>query len=65
VLIAHPRSGSNCVVEILDARPDLSVLNEPFNENFTTWQDGNPDYRARLRDTAALDDVLAEMAGRS
>ncbi len=46
VVVAHPRSGSNTLVESLDCHPDLTLLNEPFNENFSTWLPANPDYRA-------------------
>ena len=47
VVVAHPRSGSNALVEILRCHPDLTLLNEPFNENFSSWLPANPDYRAQ------------------
>src|SRR5215475_483863 len=58
VVVAHPRSGSNSLVEILDSHPELILLNEPFNENFSSWLPGNPDYRARITDVASLDQVV-------
>jgi hypothetical protein len=58
VVVAHPRSGSNSLVEILDCHPELTVLDEPFNENFTAWLPGNPDYRAAVTDVTSLDRVV-------
>src|SRR5215472_12584666 len=58
VVVAHPRSGSNSLVEILDCHPELTLLVEPFNENFTTWLPGNPDYRAAVTDVTSLDRVV-------
>jgi hypothetical protein len=49
------------LVEVLDAHPELRILNEPFNENFTSWQAGNPNYRDRLVDRDGLDGVLADV----
>ena len=56
--MAHPRSGSNALVEILRCHPQLTRLNEPFNENFSTWLPANPDYRARVSDVASLDELF-------
>jgi hypothetical protein len=62
VLLAWPRSGSSSLWEILRAHPDLRLMaDEPFNENFTEWSPGNPDYLARLRDVQSLDLVLDEL----
>jgi hypothetical protein len=47
VVVAHPRSGSNSLVEILDCHPELTLLDEPFNENFSSWLPANPDYLAK------------------
>jgi len=62
VLLAWPRSGSSSLWEILRAHPDLHLMaDEPFNEGFTDWSPGNPDYLARLRDVESLDLVLDEL----
>jgi hypothetical protein len=58
VVVAHPRSGSNSLVGILDCHPELTLLNEPFNENFSSWLPTNPDYRARITDVTSLDRVV-------
>lgn len=58
VVVAHPRSGSNALVEILRCHPQLTLLNEPFNESFSTWLPANPDYRAQVSDVASLDRVV-------
>jgi hypothetical protein len=58
VVVTHPRSGSNSLVEILDSHPELTLLDEPFNEDFSTWLPGNPDYRAQVTGAASLDRVV-------
>jgi hypothetical protein len=62
VLLAWPRSGSSSLWEILRAHPCLRLMaDEPFNESFTEWSPGNPDYLARLHDLESLDLVLDEL----
>jgi hypothetical protein len=62
VLLAWPRSGSSSLWQILRAHPDLHLLaDEPFNESFTQWSPGNPDYLARIHDVGSLDLVLDEL----
>lgn len=59
VVVAHPRSGSNSLVEILDCHLELALLlDEPFNEDFSSWLPANPDYRALVTDVASLDRVV-------
>lgn len=60
-MFAHPRSGSNSLVEILRRHPSLSILNEPFNEGFPSWGTGKPNYLARVRDVESLEDLLREI----
>jgi LPS sulfotransferase NodH len=62
VVIAHARSGSNCLVELLNLALPAPILNEPFNERFPTWAAGNPDYLSRVHDVASLDAVVDEIA---
>jgi hypothetical protein len=65
ILLAWPRSGSSSLWQILRAHPGLELMeDEPFNENFTEWSAGNPDYRARIRDIESLDHVLDELFSR-
>jgi hypothetical protein len=61
VVLAHPRSGSNSLVEILDRHRDVSIVNEPFNENFASWGPNNPDYLARLVNGELFEDLLDEL----
>jgi len=64
ILLAWPRSGSSSLWQILRAHPDLLLLaDEPFNESFTEWAPGNPDYLARITDIESLDLVLDELFG--
>lgn len=67
VVVAHPRSGSNSLIEILACHPELAVLDEPFNENFASWLPANPDYRAQVTDVASfdrvVDGILADYSG--
>jgi LPS sulfotransferase NodH len=65
ILLAWPRSGSSSLWKILQAHPGLDLMpSEPFNEGFTGWSPGNPDYLARIHDIESLDTVLAELFGR-
>ena len=59
--MAHPRSGSNSLVEILETQPGLAIVNEPFNENYATWGEGNSDYLGRLRAGESLDELVDEV----
>lgn len=61
VLAAHARSGSNTLVEVLDAHPRISILNEPFNERFPEWAPSSTTYLDRVRDVASLDTVMDEI----
>jgi hypothetical protein len=62
VLVAHARSGSNSLVEILQLHPAIDKIeNEPFNERYVTWDPDHQDYVARLQSGESLDDVVAEV----
>lgn len=61
VLFAHPRSGSSSLYQILQLHPELSILEEPFNENFTRWNPNNKNYRDLIRDIPSLDAQLADI----
>jgi LPS sulfotransferase NodH len=61
VVLAHPRSGSNSLVEILERHRSVSIVNEPFNEHYASWDPGNADYASRLRDDGAISNVLDEL----
>jgi LPS sulfotransferase NodH len=61
VVIAHPRSGSNSLVEILSLALPAPLLNEPFNERHHTWGADARDWRSRVHDIASLDEVIAEI----
>lgn len=61
LFFAHARSGSSSLHRILQAHPQLNLLEEPFNENFVTWHPDNEDYLARIKDEESLDEVLNEI----
>jgi hypothetical protein len=58
VVVAHPRSGSNTLVAVLRCHPDITLLNEPFNEDFRSWLPANPDYLSQVADVTSLDQVV-------
>lgn len=64
IFLAHPRSGSTSLFQILQLHPDLDLLEEPFNENFTRWNSDHPSYRDHVHDTASLDIQLAAIFAR-
>lgn len=61
ILFAHPRSGSSSLFKTLNLHPALNLLEEPFNENHSSWQAGNKDYRSLVYDRPSLDLQLAEI----
>lgn len=61
LFLAHPRSGSSSLYEILQSHPDLNILEEPFNENFTRWNPANKNYLEPVHDISSLDEQIAEI----
>lgn len=61
ILFAHPRSGSSSLYQILQLHPELNILEEPFNENFTRWNANNKNYRELIHDIPSLDAQLEEI----
>ena len=61
IFFAHPRSGSSSLYQILELHPDLHILEEPFNENFTLWNPLHKNYRELVHDIASLDTQVAEI----
>ena len=63
VLLSWPRTGSSSLWRILGTHPRLALMeDEPFNEAFSAWAPGNPDYLARLAGgVQPLLDVLEEL----
>lgn len=61
LLLAHPRSGSSNLYEILQIHSELNTCDEPFNEDRTAWSADNKDYCKLVRDWASLKAVLDEI----
>lgn len=61
LFLAHPRSGSSSLYEVLQSHPDLNILEEPFNENFTRWNPAKKNYLELVRDIPSLDEQVAEI----
>jgi len=61
IFFAHPRSGSSSLYQILQLHPELNILEEPFNENFTRWNSSNKNYRELIYDIPSLDVQVAEI----
>ena len=61
IFFAHPRSGSSSLYQILQLHPELNILEEPFNENFTRWNSNNKNYRELIYDIPSLDMQIAEI----
>jgi hypothetical protein len=61
IFFAHPRSGSSSLYQILQLHPELNILEEPFNENFTRWNISNKNYRELIYDIPSLDVQVAEI----
>lgn len=61
LFFAHPRSGSSSLYQILQLHPELNILEEPFNENFTRWNSNNKNYLELIHDIPSLDMQVAEI----
>ncbi len=61
LFLAQTRSGSSSLYEVLQAHPELNILEEPFNENFARWNTANKNYRDLVRDIPSLEAQVAEM----
>ena len=61
LFLAHPRSGSSSLYEILQSHPELNILEEPFNENFTRWDAANKNYRELVHDIPSLEAQVSEI----
>ena len=61
IFFAHPRSGSSSLYQILQLHPELNILEEPFNQNFTRWNSNNKNYRELVHDIPSLDLQVAEI----
>lgn len=61
LFFAHPRSGSSSLYQILQLHPELNILEEPFNENFTRWNENNKNYLELIHDIPSLDAQVAEI----
>jgi hypothetical protein len=58
VLFAHARSGSSSLSKILQSHPKLHILDEPFNEGFTSWHPDAPNYLELITDIPSLEEQL-------
>jgi hypothetical protein len=61
IFLAHPRSGSSSLYQILQLHPALNILEEPFNENFPNWSPRHKNYREQVSDISSLDIQLADI----
>src|SRR5215510_4646494 len=61
IFLAHPRSGSSSLYQILQLHPVLNILEEPFNENFPNWNPLHKNYREQVHDIPSLDAQLADI----
>lgn len=61
IFLAHPRSGSSSLYQMLQLHPALQILEEPFNENFNRWSPDSPAYRELVHDRASLDAQLSHI----
>lgn len=61
IVFGHMRCGSTTLVRALEKHPDVRILNEPFNSNFTTHRPGSRDYLALAKDERSIDEQLDHM----
>lgn len=61
ILFAHARSGSNSLTNCLNLHPDLKVLTEPFHQDYSQWNPGEPNYLDSIVDITSLEKTLVEI----
>lgn len=61
IIFAHARSGSTSLFHILNLHPELSLMEEPFNEDRAAWVPGYKNYRELVHDIPSLDRQLEEI----
>jgi len=61
IFIAHPRSGSSSLYQILQLHPHLNILQEPFNEGFADWSPNGKTYLDKIVDISSFDEQLADI----
>lgn len=61
IFFAHPRSGSTSLYQILQLHPELNILEEPFNENYTQWNSNNKNYLELIHDISSLEVQVTEI----
>ena len=47
--------------QILQSHPELDILEEPFNENFTRWDTANKNYLEQIHDIKSLEAQVQEI----
>ncbi len=61
IFIAHPRSGSSSLYQILQLHPALHILQEPFNESFADWSPHGKTYLDKIVDIPSFEEQLADI----
>jgi len=61
IFIAHPRSGSSSLYQILQLHPNLNILEEPFNEGFAEWSPNGKTYLDKIVDIPSFEEQLADI----
>jgi hypothetical protein len=64
IFIAHPRSGSSSLFQIMQLQPQLNLLEEPFNKGYAEWSPDGKTYRDKLVDLPSFEKVLADISAR-
>jgi LPS sulfotransferase NodH len=61
VIFAHPRSGSTSLAKVLAGSKDVKMCIEPFNEDYSKWDNNNRNYKKYVKSTEKLDKALIEI----
>jgi len=61
IFIAHPRSGSSSLYQVLQLHPSLNLLEEPFNEGFAEWSPNGKTYLDKIMDIPSFDEQLVDI----
>ncbi len=61
IIFAHPRTGSNTLLDILNLHPSLTLMREPFNDRRDQWEEGNKNYLKDLDNGTPMNEIMEDI----
>lgn len=64
VIFASPRTGSTSLAKVLAESIDVKMVIEPFHENYSIWNPGEPNYHKIITSPETMNQALNEIFGK-